>query len=70
MVLTSYNVPGGHWRGKTSTMGQCDPGGHTVQDREPMVLYVPGAQGSGAESVEAQAKPAGQVTQDVALPTE
>ena len=51
-------------------MGQCNPGGHTVQDSEPIVLYVPGAQGSGAESVEAQAKPAGQVMQDVALPTE
>ena len=66
----SSNIPGGHCRGKTSTMGQCDPGGHTVQDSEPTVLYVPGAQGSGAESVATQPNPAGQMMQDVALPTE
>ena len=69
MVPKMY-LPGGQGRGKISAVGQCDPGGHTVQDTEPMMLYVPGAQGSGAESVEAQANPAGQVRQDVALPAE
>ena len=44
-----------------SAVGQCDPGGHTVHDTDPIMLYVPRAQGSGAVSVEAQANPAGQV---------